>query len=311
MSINLAEAGAAATITRSDLGAAPIHLQLLTSGDEKRTLAFLARRPLHTVSMVGLILENGLSSPLNRGAFYACRNAAGHIEGVALIGHATLIEAYSDSALEAFARLAQVNYRAHLIRGEQEMIERFLDYYSPAGYPPRLISREMLLELRRVLVPREHVNDLRPATLEDLEQVLSVNAAMIYDECGINPIEADPVGFRKRTARRIERGRIWVWIKDGQIIFKTDVMSATPEAMYLEGVYVNPVERGKGYGLRCLSQLCQGLLRETKSICLLVNEHNRAAINFYRQAGYTSRSRYDTIYLQRQGREANKSSGGM
>src|SRR5215210_2859223 len=67
-------------------------------------LSFLARRAVHTVYMAGLIRDNGVVSPLNRGSFYACRNAHGVLEGVALIGHATLVEARSAAALGSFAR---------------------------------------------------------------------------------------------------------------------------------------------------------------------------------------------------------------
>ncbi len=301
MSLNLAEPGAAAAATNSQLHSMTVSpsTRLLTSEDEAEALAFLAQRPLHTVCMTGLIIENGLVSPANRGDFYAHCNEAGQVEGVALIGHATLIEAHSETAIEAFAHLAQTNSRAHLIRGEQEMIERFLSFYMPIGCAPRAISREMLLEQRQLTLAYEPVNGLRPATLDDLEAIIAVNAAMIYEECGVNPLEADNAGFRQRTARRIERGRIWVWIENGQLIFKTEVMSATPEVIYLEGVFVNPLERGKGYGLRCFSQLCQHLLERTKSLCLLVNEHNQTAINLYKKAGYKLQGCYDTIYLER------------
>lgn len=304
MSINFAETGAGAGATATALGLHPVvtrlTTQLLTSGYEAEALAFLAERPIHTVGMAGLILENGLVSSLNRGDFYACRDAAGEIEGVALIGHATLIEARSDRALEAFARLAQNNPRAHLIRGEQEMIERFFDYYTPNQQSPRLVAREQLFEQQQPVPALETINNLRRATLDDLEQVMAVNAAMIYEECKVNPLQTDLEGFRQRTARRIEQGRIWVWIDEGRLIFKTDVISDTPEVIYLEGVYVNPEERGKGYGLRCFSQLCRRLLQLTKSICLLVNEHNQSAIKFYQRAGYGRQGCYDTIYLRRE-----------
>src|SRR3954468_21448206 len=70
--------------------------------DEGEVLDFLAERPVHTVVMAGLIRDNGLESPFNRGTFYACRDSAGSLAGVALIGHATFVEARTDSALRAF-----------------------------------------------------------------------------------------------------------------------------------------------------------------------------------------------------------------
>ena len=60
--------------------------------DECEVLAFLLERPVHTVVMAGLIRDNGLESPFNRGTFYACRDSAGRLEGVALVGHATFVE---------------------------------------------------------------------------------------------------------------------------------------------------------------------------------------------------------------------------
>lgn len=45
--------------------------------DEGEVLDFLAERPVHTVVMAGLIRDNGLESPFNRGTFYACRDSEG------------------------------------------------------------------------------------------------------------------------------------------------------------------------------------------------------------------------------------------
>ncbi len=62
--------------------------------------AFLSVRPVHTVVMSSFIADNGIVSELNRGKFYGYRNTAGKLEGVALIGHSTLVEARSDEAPE-------------------------------------------------------------------------------------------------------------------------------------------------------------------------------------------------------------------
>src|SRR3954468_7236322 len=88
-------------------------------------LAFLSERPLHTVYMTGCILDNGVVSPLNRGSFYGYRNCEGRLEGVALIGHATLFETRSDASLAAFAALAQKCTRTHLLLGEMDKVENF------------------------------------------------------------------------------------------------------------------------------------------------------------------------------------------
>jgi predicted GNAT family acetyltransferase len=278
--------------------ASSLTISLLTGEHQSEVLTFLSHRPLHTVAMVSMIQDNGLLSPLNRGTFYACRNKAGQLEGVALIGHATLLETRTEAALQVFAELARGSQHKHLIMGEQDKIEQFWNYYAGVGQDSRHLCRELLFEQKWPVQVLEAVRGLRPATLDDLELVMPVQARMAFEESGINPMEVDPTGFRLRCARRIEQGRVWVWVEQGRLIFKADIIAESPQVSYLEGVYTNPEERGKGYGLRCVSQLSRTLLARTASVCLFVNEKNREAQEFYLRAGYKLRSYYDTIFLQ-------------
>lgn len=271
----------------------------LTEGNEAEVLRFLSARPIHTVFMAGLILDNGMVSSFNRGSFFGCRSDDGRLEGVALIGHATIFETESEDCLRAFAQLARNHSPAHLIRGEQQKVESFWGFYAAGNPIPHLLCGELLLELKTILAPLEAVVGLRQATIADLEMIINVNASMACNESGMNPLAKDPQGFRERAARRISKGRIWVWIDDNRLLFKTDIIAETPETTYLEGVYVDPRNRGKGYGLRCLSQLAGLLLARTKSVCLTVNEKSVGPQEFYRRSGYELVGRYDTIYLQK------------
>ncbi|HEX8558654.1 MAG TPA: GNAT family N-acetyltransferase [Pyrinomonadaceae bacterium] len=274
-------------------------VHLLTEKDaEAEVLDFLAERPAPTVVMRGLIRDNGLESPFNRGAFYACRDREGRLEGVALVGHATFVEARTAGALRAFAELAQGERAAHMILGEQEMVQQFWGHYAPAGQRPRLFCRELLFEQRWPVRACEPVEGLRLATLEDLMLVMPVHAAMAYEESGVNPLDVDLQGFRLRCARRIENGRVWVLVEGGELVFKADVASETPECAYAEGVYVEPASRQKGLGLRCLSQLGRTLLGRSESVCALVNEQNLVAQALFLKAGYRLRGYYDTIFLE-------------
>ncbi|MDT5060919.1 MAG: uncharacterized protein QOH63_1378 [Acidobacteriota bacterium] len=293
-STKLEELAATAPFT---VAANSLSLHPLTNGDEREVLAFLAARPLHTVVMAGHIRDNGIESYLNRGSFHACRNGEGRLEGVALIGHATLIETRSEAALAAFARLAQTCADAHMIMGEQEKVERFWRYYARVGQLPRRVCRELLLEQRWPVEAREPAYNLRLATLDDIEEVMLVQAQMAFTESGINPLLVDAAGFRLRCARRIEQERVWVWVEDGRLIFKADIISETPEVIYLEGIYVNAQDRRKGYGARCMSQLGQTLLARTGSLCILVNEQSESARAFFERVGFKLRSYYDTVFL--------------
>ena len=89
-----------------------------------------------------------------------------------------------------------------------------------------------------------------------------------------------------------------MWRDEERLMFKVDIVAETPEATYLEGIWVNPQERGKDYGMRCLSQVARRLLKRTDSICVLVNENKLKAHALYRQAGFKPRGTYQSIYLQ-------------
>ena len=217
-----------------------VNLMELTEEDRNEALAFLAERPIHTVCLTGCIRDNGLVSPHTRGTFYGCRNSEGRLEGVALIGHATLIEARTARAMQEFSLVAQGFQHTHIILGETDKVEQFWNYYADEGQDMRLACREMLFEVRQAMQVREEVAGLRRATLNDLDNIVPVQADMAESESGINPLDTDPEGFRARCARRIEMGRVWVMEENGTLIFKADVQADTPDVIYLEGVWVNP-----------------------------------------------------------------------
>ena len=276
----------------------PCAITELSRADQPEVMEFLSARPLHTAFMAGLIRDNGLLSPQNRGSFYGSRNRLGQLEGVALIGHATMVEAHTENSLVALARVARNCHNAHLIRGEQESIKTFWKYYADSGREPRQVCTELLYELKEAPASPAEVAGLRPATANELEKVLAVNSSMAFEEGGTSPLQRDPSGFRNRTARRIEKQRVWVWFEDNRLVFKADVVSETPEVTYLEGIFVHPEERGKGHGTRCLNMLSSVLLGKTQSLSLTVNNQNKRAVKFYSQTGFQFHSDYETIYLR-------------
>ena len=279
----------------------------LVETETNEVLAFLSERSIHTVCMMGLIRDNGLVSEYNRGTFYGCRNSEGRLEGVALIGHATLIETRTQGALRELALVAQIHSSLHMIMAEQEKVEEFWNCYADEGQPMRRACRELLFELKRSIETPSETEGLRLATLDDLHLVAPAHAAMAEAESGINPLEADHEGFLKRCARRINKNRVWVVVKDDHLIFKADVQAETPEVIYLEGIYVSPEERGSGLARKCFVQLCKTLLTKARSLCLLVNEENEKAQAFYRLCGFKCVSKYDSVFLYKDSLERSVS----
>ena len=281
----------------SPLDKSDVTVAALTAGTEIEVIQFLSQRPLHTVAMLSLIRDNGLISPLNRGTFYGCRDANGYLEGVALIGHATLLETVSSRALRALAEVARDCPNTHMIMGEQDRINELWSYCANAGQQMRLACTESLLEFSYPIEVHAEAPELRLATKDELDFVLPIQAEMAFEESGVDPREVDPEGFRRRCLRRIEQGRTWVVIEGDKLMFKADIISETSDVVYLEGVWVNEEKRSNGYGASCMSELSRTLLKRAKSVCLLVNYKNTNAQAFYRRCGYQFRATYLTIFL--------------
>ena len=95
-------------------------------------------------------------------------------------------------------------------------------------------------------------------------------------------------------------------VESGGLVFKADVISKTPEVIYLEGIWLREDHRHQHAGIRLMSELMRRLLKETNSICLLVNETNEQAHGFYRKCGFHFRATYETIFLMRKGQVQNQ-----
>src|SRR6185503_16890224 len=159
---------------------ATVRVARLANSDAAEVLQFLAQRPIHTVTMMSLIHDNGIVSPFNRGTFYGCRDLNGLLEGVALVGHATLMETVSDRALAALAQVARECPGTHMIMGEKERVADFWSHYADTGRRQRLACREWLFELSWPIAAREHVAELRPATAEEIELIMPVQAELAF-----------------------------------------------------------------------------------------------------------------------------------
>jgi uncharacterized protein len=270
----------------------------LANEDESEVLSFLSLRPVHTVVMKSFIIDNGIKSKLNRGEFYGYRNAAGNLEGVALIGHSTLVEARTDNAMLAFAITARRSATPiKLIMSDGEAAESFWKYFSVNSSEPRLRCTEELFELRFPFLVTKCTRELRFATLEELEPIAEAQAEVALLESGVDPMVSDREGFLKRVAKRIEQDRIFVVVENGALVFKADVVARTGDVAYLEGVYVHPDYRGQGIGSDCLREVGLRLLNDVQNVCLLSNVEFKSAHRSFMKAGFRNTDRCTTLFV--------------
>ncbi len=273
-------------------------LSELKNADRDEALDFLAVRPVHTVVMTSFIRDNGIESHLNRGKFYSYTNVKGVLEGIALIGHTTLVEARTEEAIKALAFAARsAETPIHLIMSDGTSAESFWKHYAGGVRQPRLICTEMLFEISFPFLVPDCKHRIRTAKADELLPIAEAQAEIAFMECGVDPMQKDREGFLNRVTRRIEQGRIFVAVADGKLIFKADIIAETAEAAYLEGIYVAPEYRGKGIGSSCLSQLSLKLLNRVEHICLLSNVEFKNAHRSYSKAGFRNTDQCTTLFV--------------
>ncbi len=273
-------------------------LEILTDDKKEEVLEFLKVRPIHTVVMTSFINDNGLESDLNRGKYYGYRDSAGKLEGIALIGHTTLVEARTNQAMMALALIARESETPiYVMMSDGDTIENFWETYKQPNTEPRLVCTEKLFELNLPLLVQDCEWDVRIAKADELEQIAVAHAEVAFLESGTNPLEKDREGFLKRCLRRIEKGRTFVVFEDGQLIFKADIVAETDEVVYLEGIYVSPEHRGQGIAPKCLSKLNLELLERVQNICMLSNLKFESAHRSFAKAGYVSNDVCTTIFV--------------
>ncbi|CAN5525741.1 GNAT family N-acetyltransferase [soil metagenome] len=270
----------------------------LHSDETQEVLNFLTIRPVHTVVMTSFINDNGIVSELNRGKFYGYRNSEGQLQGVALIGHSTLVEARSEDALKALAFTAQSSETPiHLVMSSGDEAATFWKYMTSGTTQPRLTCTEALFEISFPFAVQKSDWKVENASLDLLIPVAEAQAEVAFIECGVDPMLRDREGFLKRVARRIEQNRVFV-VRDGEkLVFKADIIAETDDVIYLEGVYVAPEYRGRGIGPNCLSTLSLELLNRVSNICMLSNVEFEGAHKSFLKAGFRNTDQCTTLFV--------------
>ncbi len=136
---------------------------------------------------------------------------------------------------------------------------------------------------------------LRQASLSDFDLLLPACAAAHAGELGVNPLRDEAGAFRRRVRRQIERGRSWLWERDGTILFKAEASAWTPSVVQLQQVWVDPSARNRGYARRGMGDLCRLLLDRVPAVCLFVRAENAAAIRLYEVVGMRRVGAYRSI----------------
>lgn len=272
----------------------------LLAADVPQALSLLAGNPLHSVHLRGMLLDNGLSHPSNRGRFYGYYEND-QLVAVALLGHATMMYARPEAEAEAvqyFAQqVAEHNLACNVVFGPKSQVEAFGAALTALGRGTKMV-RDMQWYVCTKAKQSLTSLQLRRANLDELEPVAQAQAEMFLEATGTDPRVADPEGFTRRVAERIERQRSWIKLEAEAVLFKTELQCVTPEAVYLEGVWTREDQREKGVAKSCLNELVHRMLKQHQMLCLVVEHDEEAARKLYEQVGFQYAEEYQARYIE-------------
>ncbi|TSD46726.1 GNAT family N-acetyltransferase [Rhodococcus sp. KBS0724] len=210
---------------------------------------------------------------------------------VPLRGDIDSIRAFADRACRIPRMCSSVVGRAELALPLWEMLE--MDWGS---------AREVRAEqpLLAVSEPISCLSDplVRQVRPDELDIYLPAAVAMFIEEVGIDPRTNDGGrGYRHRVASLIASGRAWARIDDGQVVFKAEVGSVSSRCGQIQGVWVNPEFRGRGYGVTGTAAVAESIMATGRVASLYVNSFNTVARSTYARVGFRQVATFATVLL--------------
>ncbi len=153
----------------------------------------------------------------------------------------------------------------------------------------RLLRRERVYELRRVIPPPPAPGALRVATEADQELV----ARWLYDFAREVGMEGTVETVAESAAQRIDRRELFLW-EDGRPVSLAGRGRHTTHGAVIGSVYTPPAFRGRGYASSCVAALSRQMLDAGWRFCALFTDlANPISNSIYQKIGYRPLGDFD------------------
>ncbi len=222
----------------------------------------------------------------------------GDLVGGVLFGPNLVPFNLTENAATEFGKfLTQLSLRFASIVGAKSDVEKLWKNLESALPKPRLIRETQKLFVLDEVLPQHHDSKVRLANTSDLDAYTLASIEMFTGEVGLAP--NDLVEYRQRVRSQITSNSSYGWFApDGRVLFKVDVGSKYNDACQLQGVWLHPDLRGKGYSAELLHMAINQIQNlHSKKITLYVNDFNLAAVSLYKRLGFVERNEFQTIFF--------------
>ncbi len=271
----------------------------LTREDRDEALELCARDVAANVFVAARIEEAGLGS---RGENLLGYREDGRLRSICWASaNVVPVETTPESRIAFADRVRRWRRRSASVLGPREAV---LDLWSHLetewGRPRALRDRQPLMgTLTRPSALGVALDDrVRPARAEEIDLVLPAAAHMFTAEIGYPPFTGSGRIYRDMLLTLIERGRTYVVVEDGEVVFKADVGSVALGCAQVQGVWLTPALRGQGLSIGMMAAVVEQVMTDLAPyVTLYVNDFNVAARATYRRIGFADIAEFSTVLL--------------
>ncbi|MBL7488966.1 GNAT family N-acetyltransferase [Frankia sp. AgB1.9] len=268
------------------LRSAPV--RLLDDRDLPSVRQLLARDPVTDVFVASRVEACGLD-PWRLGAEVWGHVVDGRIAALCYSGANLWPVGAGPASVKLFAeRARRAGRRCSSIVGEARSVAELWRHLEPAWGPAREVRGEqplLVIDGPPLIRPNPAVRLVRP---DELDILMPASIAMFTEEIGVSPILADGGAlYRARVAEFVGQRRSFAHIEDGRVLFKAEIGAIAGGVSQVQGVWVDPALRGRGYGAAGTASvvaLAQAMYAPVVS--LYVNDFNTPARRAYERVGF-------------------------
>lgn len=165
--------------------------------------------------------------------------------------------------------------------------------------PARSVRTEqpsMVVDGEPLVDPDPHV---RFSTAADMPELLPACVRMFEEEVGYSPMTYSARAYEERVALLVDERRSFLARAQephGRIVFKAEIGALTRDVAQVQGVWVDPLDRGTGRAAPGMAAVVRDTLAGgARVVSLYVNSFNERALATYRRVGFEQVGTYATV----------------
>jgi len=138
--------------------------------------------------------------------------------------------------------------------------------------------------------------ELTFGSLADFDRILPACAAMFEEEVGYSPFLGGREFYSRRVEGLIRQGHSLVHLNPaGDVVFKAELGAVTADVTQVQGVWMNPLYRGRGLSAGYMAAVAEHARRIAPVTSLYVNGFNTRARSTYERVGFRQVGTFATV----------------